>query len=97
MHLGMIRLGRMGANLVRRLTKDGHTGVVYDVNPAAAKKIAGKDVQRAASIDEGVPAPVINAALFERFTSRGDADHADRILSAMRKQLGEHDDKRAGR
>ena len=50
-----------------------------------------------AAIDEGVPAPVINAALFERFTSRGDADYADRILSAMRKQFGGHDEKQAGR
>ena len=33
MQLGMIGLGRMGANLVRRLTKDGHTCVVYDRNP----------------------------------------------------------------
>ena len=52
MHLGMIGLGRMGANLVRRLTKDGHQCVVYDVNPAAVKKIAGSGVQGAASIDE---------------------------------------------
>ncbi len=50
-----------------------------------------------AAIDEGVPAPVINAALFDRFTSRGDADYADRILSAMRKQFGGHDEKQAGR
>jgi 6-phosphogluconate dehydrogenase len=52
MHLGMIGLGRMGANLVRRLTKDGHQCVVYDVNPAAVKKIVGHDVQGAASIDD---------------------------------------------
>jgi 6-phosphogluconate dehydrogenase len=52
MQLGMIGLGRMGASLVRRLTKDGHQCVVYDVNPAAVKKIEGRDVQSAASIDE---------------------------------------------
>ena len=52
MHLGMIGLGRMGASLVRRLTKDGHKCVVYDVNPAAAKKIAGRGVRGAVSIDE---------------------------------------------
>jgi 6-phosphogluconate dehydrogenase len=50
-----------------------------------------------AAIDEGVPAPIINAALFDRFTSRGDADYADRIVSAMRKQFGGHDEKQAGR
>ena len=39
----------------------------------------------AAAIDEGVPAPVISAALFSRFQSRGNAGYADRVLSAMRK------------
>jgi 6-phosphogluconate dehydrogenase len=52
MHLGMIGLGRMGASLVRRLTKDGHNCVVYDVDPAAVKRIASRDAQGAASIDE---------------------------------------------
>ena len=48
----------------------------------------------AAAIDEGVPAPVLSAALYERFSSRGDADFADRVLSAMRKQFGGHDEKK---
>jgi 6-phosphogluconate dehydrogenase len=47
-----------------------------------------------AALDEGVPVPVISAALFERFTSRGDADPANRLLSAMRKQFGGHDEKK---
>ncbi|AXS81958.1 phosphogluconate dehydrogenase (NAD(+)-dependent, decarboxylating) [Marinobacter sp. Arc7-DN-1] len=47
-----------------------------------------------AAIDEGVPAPVISAALFGRFGSRGDADYANRVLSAMRKQFGGHDEKK---
>ena len=47
----------------------------------------------AAAIDEGVPAPVISAALFGRFQSRGNSDYADRVLSAMRKQFGGHDEK----
>jgi 6-phosphogluconate dehydrogenase len=47
----------------------------------------------AAAVDEGVPAPVVSAALFGRFESRGDADYADRLLSAMRKQFGGHDEK----
>jgi 6-phosphogluconate dehydrogenase len=50
-----------------------------------------------AAVDEGVPAPVIGAALFERFESRGNADYADRILSAMRKEFGGHDEKKKGR
>jgi 6-phosphogluconate dehydrogenase len=52
MHLGMIGLGRMGAGLVRRLTKDGHKCVVYDVSPAAVKKAAGRGVRGSVSIDE---------------------------------------------
>jgi 6-phosphogluconate dehydrogenase len=47
-----------------------------------------------AAIDEGVPAPIISAALFARFESRGNADYADRLLSAMRKQFGGHDEKK---
>jgi 6-phosphogluconate dehydrogenase len=50
-----------------------------------------------AAVDEGVPAPVIATALFSRFESRGDADYADRLLSAMRKQFGGHDEKPVGR
>lgn len=46
-----------------------------------------------AAIDEGVPTPVISTALYERFASRGDDDYADRLLSAMRKQFGGHNEK----
>jgi 6-phosphogluconate dehydrogenase len=44
----------------------------------------------AAAVDEGVPAHVLTAALYERFASRGEADFADRVLSAMRKTFGGH-------
>jgi 6-phosphogluconate dehydrogenase len=43
-----------------------------------------------AAIDEGVPTPVLSAALYERFSSRGEADFADQLLSAMRYQFGGH-------
>ncbi len=43
-----------------------------------------------AAIDEGVPVPVLSSALFERFSSRGEADFADRLLSAMRYEFGGH-------
>ncbi len=46
-----------------------------------------------AAIDEGVPAPVLTAALYERFFSRGLDDFGDKVLSAMRKQFGGHDEK----
>ncbi len=48
-----------------------------------------------AAIDEGVPAHVLTAALYERFSSRGEATYADKLLSAMRKQFGGHDEKPA--
>ena len=64
LQLGMIGLGRMGANMVRWLIK--------------------------AAIDEGVPGPVLTSALYERFTSRGEADYQDKLLSAMRFGFGGH-------
>jgi len=49
-----------------------------------------------AAIDEAVPVPVLTTALYERFTSRGEADFQDKLLSAMRFQFGGHIEKRAG-
>lgn len=46
-----------------------------------------------AAIDESVPAPVISAALFSRFSSRGEDDYADRLLSALRFEFGGHVEK----
>jgi 6-phosphogluconate dehydrogenase len=46
-----------------------------------------------AAIEEAVPSPVISAALFERFSSRGEALYGDKLLSAMRKQFGGHQEK----
>jgi 6-phosphogluconate dehydrogenase len=48
-----------------------------------------------AAIDESVPVPVLSAALFERFSSRGEADFADKLLSALRYQFGGHEEKTA--
>jgi 6-phosphogluconate dehydrogenase len=50
-----------------------------------------------ASIDEAVPSPVLTAALYERFSSRGEADFADKLLSAMRYEFGGHLEKPAGK
>ncbi len=50
-----------------------------------------------AAIDESVPAPVLSAALYDRFGSRGEADFANKLLSAMRFQFGGHVEKAAGR
>jgi 6-phosphogluconate dehydrogenase len=43
-----------------------------------------------AAVDEGVPVPVLSSALYERFSSRGDADYQDKLLSAMRFGFGGH-------
>jgi 6-phosphogluconate dehydrogenase len=48
-----------------------------------------------AAIDESIPVPVLSTALYERFSSRMEADFADRILSAMRFQFGGHHEKNA--
>jgi 6-phosphogluconate dehydrogenase len=67
---------------------DGFAGRVSDSGEGRWTSIA--------AIESGTPAPVLTAALFERFSSRGEADFADRLLSAMRKQFGGHAEKPAG-
>src|SRR5215203_5458498 len=47
-----------------------------------------------AAVEEGVPVPVLSAALFQRFSSRGEADFANKVLSAMRFQFGGHVEKK---
>jgi len=54
--LGMIGLGRMGANLVRRLMRDGHPCVAYDVNEAAVKELAGEGATGTTSLEDFVKA-----------------------------------------
>jgi len=49
-----------------------------------------------AAIDEAVPVPVLSAALYQRFSSRGESDFQDKLLSAMRHQFGGHVEKRRG-
>jgi 6-phosphogluconate dehydrogenase len=47
-----------------------------------------------AAIEQGAPAPVLSAALYQRFSSRGESEFADKILSAMRYQFGGHVEKK---
>ena len=49
----------------------------------------------AAAIDESIPTPVLSAALYERFSSRGEDDFAEKVLSALRFQFGGHEEKAA--
>ena len=67
---------------------DGFSGRVSDSGEGRWTSIA--------AIEEGVPAPVLTSALYSRFSSRGLDDFADRVLSAMRKEFGGHDEKPAG-
>jgi 6-phosphogluconate dehydrogenase len=48
-----------------------------------------------AAVDEGVPAPILAAAIAERFASRGHEDFSNRVLSAMRSEFGGHEEKRS--
>jgi 6-phosphogluconate dehydrogenase len=50
-----------------------------------------------AAVDEGIPAPVISAALFTRFASRGHEEYADKLMSAMRYEFGGHLEKKTGK
>src|SRR5271170_8263750 len=78
MQLGMIGLGRMGANMVRRLQKNGHTCVVYDRSADSVKQLAGEGATGASSLDDFVrklqkpravwlmvPAAVVDATLHD--------------------------------
>jgi 6-phosphogluconate dehydrogenase len=49
-----------------------------------------------AAVEEGVPAPVLTAALYSRLASRGFDDFANRVLSAMHKQFGAHTEEALG-
>ncbi len=52
MQLGMIGLGRMGANMVRRLIRGGHSCVVFDVNPANIEALVAEGAIGASSIED---------------------------------------------
>ena len=78
MQLGMIGLGRMGANMVRRLEKAGHKCVVYDRSPDVVRQLAGEGATASNSIDDFVaklqkpraiwlmvPAAVVDATIAE--------------------------------
>ncbi len=74
------------------------------VEDSALKKFSGRVSDSGegrwtivAAIDEAVPTPVLTTALYERFSSRGDADFQNKLLSAMRYQFGGHLEKTAGK
>jgi 6-phosphogluconate dehydrogenase len=77
------------ASLVKDPTLDDFAGRVSDSGE-------GRWTIKAA-IDEAVPVPVLSTALYQRFSSRGEADFQDKVLSAMRFQFGGHVEKQAGK
>jgi 6-phosphogluconate dehydrogenase len=106
MELGMIGLGRLGPNMVRRLLPAGHQCVVYDLQPEAVQALAKDGAVGTTSLadfanklklprDESGPAPVLSAALHERFSAHGEDDFACKVLSALRYQFGGHEEKAA--
>ncbi len=60
MELGIVGLGRMGANIARRLMRDGHKIVAFDVNPDAVSQLEGEGAEGAASLQETVAAIVLS-------------------------------------
>jgi 6-phosphogluconate dehydrogenase len=72
--------------LLKSPTLDGFTGKVSDSGEGRWTILA--------AIDEGTPAEVLTAALYERFASRGEADFANKLMSAMRFEFGGHEEKK---
>jgi 6-phosphogluconate dehydrogenase len=87
------RRGSVVASWLLDLTADAfaRSGELADFEGRVSDSGEGRWTVHAA-VDEGVPVDVLSAALFARFTSRGEADFADKILSAMRKEFGGHDE-----
>ena len=84
--IGSWLLDLTAAALRRVADLDGFEGRVSDSGEGRWTSIA--------AIEEGVPAPVLSSALYSRFASRDLDDFADKVLSAMRKQFGGHDEKK---
>jgi 6-phosphogluconate dehydrogenase len=85
--VGSWLLDLTAAALLESPTLDGFAGRVSDSGEGRWTAVA--------AIEEGVPTPVLTTALYSRFASRGNDDFANRLLSAMRKQFGGHDEKAA--
>ena len=83
MQLGMVGLGRMGANLVRRLMRDGHDCVVYDVNAEAVKGLEGEGATGAGSIEEFVSKLSKPRAAWVMVPAAYTGDTVDQIAAAM--------------
>jgi 6-phosphogluconate dehydrogenase (decarboxylating) len=101
MDIGFVGLGRMGANMARRLARAGVRVVGYDaeflavdceladIAPVVADSGEGRwTVQEA--VEQGVPAPVLALVLMAHVASQGRDDYAGRLLAMMRRGFGGH-------
>jgi 6-phosphogluconate dehydrogenase len=87
MQLGMIGLGRMGANMVRRLLRGGHQCVVHDADPAAAGALAAEGARAAASLDDLVAMLAAPRAVWLMVPAAA----VDGVIAALAPKLGAGD------
>jgi 6-phosphogluconate dehydrogenase len=83
MQLGMVGLGRMGANLVRRLMRAGHSCVVYDVNPGAISTLEGEGATGASSLEEFVQKLDPPRAAWVMLPAAYTGETVDKLAAAM--------------
>jgi 6-phosphogluconate dehydrogenase len=81
--LGMVGLGRMGANLVRRLERAGHTCVVYDVNAAAVEELEGEGATASSSIEDFVAKLEVPRAAWVMVPAAFTGSTIDKLAEAM--------------
>ena len=102
MELGIIGLGRMGANMTERLVLAGHRLISFDRSPEAIQRVVDKGALGAHSlggegrwtveeaIERSVPVPVLMLSLFARFTSRQEDSFSAKVIAALRNEFGGH-------
>ncbi len=84
MQLGMIGLGRMGSNIVRRLMRDGHSCSVYDLNSDAVATLAADGATGASSVEELVASLTAPRQVWVMVPAGGATDH---VISALAEHL----------
>ena len=102
MELGIIGLGRMGANMTERLVLGGHRLISFDRSPEAIQRVVDKGALGAHSlggegrwtveeaIEKSVPVPVLMLSLFARFASRQEDSFSAKVIAALRNEFGGH-------
>ncbi len=83
MQIGMIGLGRMGSNMVRRLMRGGHTSVVYDVQPKAVQALASEGASGAETLDDFVEQLSTPRTVWLMLPSAVVDDMLDKLLSKL--------------